>query len=211
VCGSVNPVTQVVVFVPEGQTMIYLRNSDTHKMSLETAISNSTDLSADQKTFLLNDRPWTKVGKLQSRTLYSYREFPIPGMKTDCEKFDIVTFTDFQKNPRNGYGQNSTAIYHPHDERMVFSKAMSGDRFVTFRATVLPEKIDVSQVSDWPDYTISSPVEAERLLVLATLKELMPITSELLEHFEILVDREKRKVNARVPRNTESFSVEPKF
>lgn len=207
-CGYLKPVSQFVVFVPDGNTEAFLRNSDTYKTELEAAINNSSDLTAEQKSIILGLQPWTKVGSLKSDTLYSHSEIPFPGKPSTGEEYKIVTFTDF-KNHGNSNG--SVATYHPHEERIVFSKAMSGDRFITFLATVFPEKVDVAKVSDWPDYSISCPVGGERLLVLCTLKEIMPIATELVAHFEDLIAKEKRKVISRMPKKVGSFKVEPRF
>jgi|AntRauTorckE6833_2_1112554.scaffolds.fasta_scaffold15154_2 hypothetical protein len=208
-CGYLKPVSQFVLFVPQGNREIYLRNSNSYKTELENAINNSSSLTSDQKSIILELQPWTKVGKVKSSTLHAYSDIPYPDHTSKGEEFSIVTFNDFRK--QDVLPDRSTALYHPHEERIVFSKAMDSDKFITFQGTIMPEKIDIAQVSDWPDYSISCPVEGERLLILCTLKEVMPLASPLVAHFEELIAKEKRKVISRLPKKVGSFKVEPRF
>lgn len=212
VCGFFNQSVPVIVYLPEGYNEIYLRNSDLQEAEYVSQVE-SLDLPDGQETQLLNFDFWTRVRGIESTYLLVSKQFPI-GDRTGGSRYKLVPyeeFTDVTEAYRDQlYEDTLPAFYDANRSRIVLDGAVSGDRFVHFEGTLIPEKIDFTEVSDgsWSDYTITTPEVAESALLYGTLFKLMPVGTELRQFYEAEYEKEKRKAEKRIPADTSSFTLD---
>lgn len=211
-CGFLDQSVPVIIYLPEGFTEIYLRNSDLQETEYISQVE-ALGLPEAQESQLLNYDFWTRVRGVDSTYLLVSKQFPI-GKRTGGSRYKMVPyeeFTDITEAYKDElYEDVLPAFYDASRSRIVLDGPTSGDRFVHFEGKLIPEKIDFSQVTDgaWDEYTITAPDVAESALLYGTLFHLMPIGTKLRQFYEAEYEKEKRKASGRMPADTSSFTLD---
>lgn len=217
VSGMIKQNAQVVVFVPAGQSEVWLRNSeiDTGKHYDAAALRN---LSVENEQTLLNEAPWKQVGQIRSGFIHVFTDYPANGA-VSAKKYLFVSFSRYQKVQRNAEnceddnGYIAAAYYDATRFRIQLSSEIAQDSFVSFEAALLPEKIDFERFGEnsYSQYDICAPAFAQKALVYQALAELMPAGMEITVGLTNMADREKRRLLSRMPKNHGILTVEPNF
>lgn len=210
-CADLKPESQVIVYVPKGTNIIPLRASSTHKHKLELGMIESYSGSDPfALSVLLNEQYFVEARQIRSETLRAYREFPL-STKSGYTAYTLKSFNAFQEGKTRGDG-NVAYVDYKRSIIQLSSNTADGT-FFTFPAYLFPEKINYEELTDtqgkvdFKKYRICTPEYAEQLLVLATLKELIPETNKLFGVLRNRVMEETVRTVSRMPSNQETVSV----
>lgn len=210
--GYLEEKAPIIIYLPEGYSEIYLRNSDLQEAEYVSQVEQ-LDLPELQKEQLLNFDFWTRVRDIESNYLLASGQFPI-GHRTGGSRYRLVPyeeFTDVTEAYRDQlYEDVLPAFYDPVRSRIVLDGPINGDRFVHFEGTLIAEKIDFSQVTEgaWDEYTITTSELAESPLLYGTMFHLLPVGTKMRQFYKAEYESEKRKARSRTPSDSSSFTLD---
>lgn len=210
-CADLKPESQVIIFVPKGANIIPLRATTTHKHKIELGVVQSYSKSDPYAvSVLLNENFFMQARQIRSESIKAYRDFPT-STSSGYKEYKLKSFEAYQNGKKGAEGDLAYVDYK-RSIIQLSSQTPTGMYF-TFPANIFPEKINYMEISsvegriDVEKYRICTPEYAEQLLVLSTLKELIPETNKLFGILSQRVDMETMKSISRMPVNQESVSV----
>lgn len=202
-CGDLKIQMQVVVYLPEATSVVYLRSneyqSQTHINAINDLIAKEPNGNHDH---LFNFKMYRNISTLRSGYIVGYDRFPV-GPSAPTVRYATVPFTTFQES-QNGrpyyddkFGVVPTA-YADHGRGFIqLSRVQDQGTFLSFIAHVIPEKVDFNEVANNESavdtaYSPVCPTYAEGALVTTAILDLLPETSPL---YRVLYQKQADEFN----------------
>lgn len=219
-CGDLKIEMQVVVYLPEDTSAIYLHSSEYHETEHEDSIQDLIDNEPNgEHDFLLNTSMYRNASTLRSQYIVGYKEYPVGGNAAPCVRYAAVPFTTFQDS-QNGktyfddkYGVLPVAHVDQGRGIIHLGRVQKAGTFLTFKAHITPEKVDFSEVENTEEaveeaYTPVCPTYAEQAFILTALCELLPETNPVYNRIEQRQMDAFQKARLRVPYDSSVKKVE---
>lgn len=218
-CGDLKLEMQVVVYLPGDTSVVHTREASFNLGQHGDAIQEILDKEPDGGHHVLfGKHMYRNIGTLRSQYIVGYKNYPV-GNSAPIARYAVVPFTAFQKTQAgqpyydDKFGVLPTA-HVDHGRGIIhLSRVQKAGTFLTFKAHVLPDKIDFTGVVNTEEavqnaYTTVTPTYAERALVLTALCELLPETSPIYDKLEAKQFEAFRRVKLRVPYDSSVKKVE---
>lgn len=218
-CGDLKLETQVVIYLPEDTSILYLRSNEYQSGQHTSAINDLiTKEPNGNHEYLFNLSMYRNISTLRSGFITGYKTFPL-GVSAPSSRYAVVPFTEFQKSQSgqtycdDRFGVLPVAHVDHGRGIIQLSRVQNSGTYLSFKAYVMPEKVDFAEVANTREaveaaYTPVSPNYTESLLVLMAIIDLLPESNPLLPTLDARQSEAFNRARLRVPMDSSTKTVE---
>jgi len=218
-CGDLKVEKQIIIYLPEETSTLHMSASSYDVGEHANAIQELIEKEPDGKHYLFfNENYYQHIGTLRSQYIVGYKDYPV-GSASPAVRYGVVPFTTFQKSQAgraycdDRFGMMPTAHVDHGRGVIQLSRTQEAGTFLTFKAHILPEKVDFNEVENTEEsvsdaYTAVTPTYAERALVLTSLVELLPETNPVYNIIQRNQFEAFKQARLRVPTDNSVKKVE---